>query len=87
MPVGILARTMTEAELSNWQLYAAQRQLPTQRMELYLAQLCLVVATSLGGRENLTLADFLLDFKEPGEPTAEDEAEFFDFKPRNRVGE
>lgn len=87
MPVGVLARTMTEVELHNWHLYAAKRQLPTQRNELYLAQLCLVVATSFGGRDNLTLADFLLDFEEPREPTAEDEAEFFDFKPRNRVGE
>lgn len=91
MSVGLLAQVMTEAELQDWERYAERHQLPHRRMELYMAQIALVVAVSFGGRDNLTLADFLIRPEEvnttpDAEPTAEEEAEFFEFRPRSRVG-
>jgi len=88
-PAASLARNLTEGEFQDWQAYAARRMLPQRRLELYLAQIALLIATTMGGAKNKKLSDFLFDPVDPGsdEPTAEDEAAFFDFKPRNRKKE
>jgi hypothetical protein len=61
--------------------------LPSRRIELYLAQISLQVA-KLAGVQNVSLEDFMFDpvdihGDDGDEPTAEEEAEFFGFKPRN----
>lgn len=63
--------------------------LPSRRVELYLAQIAMQVA-QLRGAQNVSLEDFMFDPGDAGgedEPTAEEEAAFFDFKPRKRGGE
>ena len=56
-----LSRAMTERELMQWQSYAARRMLPMRRLELYLAQIALVVVKAAGGAKNATLSDFMFD--------------------------
>lgn len=82
---------MSEPEFQAWQIYAARRMLPQRRMELYMAQIAMqvamLIATHRGERKDFSLADFLFDPAEPeAEPTAEEEAEFFDFRPRKPKG-
>lgn len=80
-----LARTMTEREFCDWQRYAARRMLPWRRIELQLAQLSQIVAASMGGVKNAKLSDYLFDPEdETGLATAEEEAAFFDFRPRKK---
>ena len=62
------------------QRYAAKRMLPQRRMELYLAQIALMVAQGAGARD-VKLNDFLFDADEPEEIEA---AEFFGFNPRQK---
>jgi hypothetical protein len=71
--VGALSRAMTERELRWWHVYAEHKQLPQKRLELYLAQIALVVATALGGMKQARLADFLFDTDDAA--AAEDEAD------------
>lgn len=83
-----LARSMTEGELRHWDAYTARRPLPFRRLELYLAQIALVVARSMGGSHDYKLADFLL-FEEADKPddtpaSAEDARAFFGFSPRRK---
>lgn len=61
--------------------------LPSRRVELYLAQIAMQIAMSRGV-QNMELSDFMFDpVDDEDEPTAEEEAAFFDFKPRKRKGE
>lgn len=84
-PVGALSRTMGEAEFKGWQVYAARRMLPQRRLEIYLAQIAMLIAVSNGAKD-VDITDFLFDPAEPeSEPTAEEEAAFFDFKPRKKA--
>jgi hypothetical protein len=74
---------MSEPEFQAWQVYAARRMLPQRRMEMYLAQIAMLIAATMGGVKNAELSDYLFDPAEPEhEPTAEEEAAFFEFKPR-----
>lgn len=86
---------MTAAEFLGWQRYAAQRMLPSRRVELYLARIAQQVAVSLGGAQNMKLGDFLFEDADieacvesgavPGMATPEEiAAEYaaFGFKPR-----
>lgn len=82
MTVEHLARNMLESEFHAWQWYAARRMLPTRRMEWYLAQVALGVATTNGAHE-VSLSDFMFDPTSTGEATVQDEIDFFEFKPRN----
>lgn len=62
--------------------------LPSRRIELYLAQIAMQVA-QLRGAQNVVLGDFMFDPADTGgedEPTADEEAAFFDFNPRKRKG-
>ena len=85
MPVGALARAMPEREFVAWQQYAASRMLPGRRVELYLAQIALLIA-SANGASGKSLSDFMFDppADEPEDDGDNFEAavEFFGFKPR-----
>jgi hypothetical protein len=85
-PADALARELTEPEFTAWQHYAARRMLPQRRIELYLAQIALMVMRA-GGNTRAKLADFLFDAQEPDDGNSEqDVAELFDFNPRNAGG-
>lgn|GEM_PF-2463281 len=76
---------LPESEFRDWQRYAARRMLPARRVELYLAQIALLIDTRLGSAKDVTLSDYLFDPVEPDdddEPTADEEAAFFAFNPR-----
>lgn len=88
MPVGALARSMPEREFVAWQQYAASRMLPARRVEMYLAQIALLIA-SANGASGKSLADFMFD-PPPAEPDEagddfEAAAEFFSFRPRAKT--
>lgn len=74
-----LGRDMPEWQFQQWQHYAAKKMLPHRRLELYLAQIALVLAR-VNGAKNVSLTDFLFDPVEQG--NAADAAEFFKFNPR-----
>lgn len=61
MSVATIRSTMTERELRLWMAYAAEKMLPTRRLEAYLAQIALVVARCVGSAEDISIADFLFD--------------------------
>lgn len=63
---------MPEAEFGIWCRYFAQRRIPHRRLELLLANVARIVDASMGGRTNLTLADYLFDPK-PEEEYFDDE--------------
>lgn len=75
---------MTETDFIRWQKYAATRRFPTRRLELYLAQIAMVVAKAMGG-STAKLEDFLIELSPPDEgdgDNLEDAKEAFGFKPR-----
>jgi hypothetical protein len=91
LPVATLSRTMHEHELRAWQVYAARRLLPSRRMEFYFAQIALLIAKTMGGARNATLADFMLQLPKAPLPDDFDEDAHveqmianFQFKPRNK---
>jgi hypothetical protein len=87
MPAGALARAMPEREFNDWQRYAARRMLPQRRIEMYLAQIAMLIAKTNGGASGKGLDDFMLDPPpdDPDEPEDDLAAavEFFGFRPRN----
>ena len=89
LPVATLSRTMPVGELYAWQHYAARRLLPSRRVEFYLAQIALLIAKTMGGARNATLADFMLDPRAEQVITVDDQQlehliQAFEFKPRNK---
>jgi hypothetical protein len=79
---------MSESEFFDWQLYAQKRMLPQRRLELYLAQIAMMVAVHAGRMANAKLADFMFDpqpatDQDDGEASVEEAAAFFGFKPIN----
>lgn len=60
-----LARTMTERELRRWMGYVQRKRLPTQRLELYLAQLAQIVAITMGGARQAKISDYLIELQPP----------------------
>lgn len=85
-----LARAMTERELRQWQKYRMQCLLPSERQELYLAQIAQVIAGSMGGVRNAKLSDYLIELRTEGEDEEQGAEDVdvlqlqreFDFKPR-----
>lgn len=56
-----LRKTMTEPQLQRWARYAANPGMPFKRLEIYLAQIALMVARGpIQGAENMTVKDFLM---------------------------
>lgn len=72
-PAEVLARTMTEREFRRWQVYAGKRLLPTQRVELYLAQIAQMIAITMGGAKNVRITDYLLEMQQPAATLPDDE--------------
>lgn len=82
-----LARSMTEAELQRWSVYAGRHALPFRRLEILLAQLSMIVARSMGGVKDAKVADFMLQEPDdlPDNVTRIDVArKAFGFAPRKR---
>jgi hypothetical protein len=82
---------MTNRSFVRYQAYAERHMLPFRRLELYLAQVAMMVV-SAAGAQNITLSDFVFDPDEdeqvdgPSEAVEPEEAEaFFNFNPRNRA--
>lgn len=81
---------MTELEFSEWQTYAARRMLPQRRLELYLAQIAMMIAVYSGGVKNAKLSDYMFDPSpsssddQTNEASVEEAIAFFGFSPRNK---
>ena len=86
---GGLSRSMTEAEFGEWQSYAARRMLPMRRVEMYLAQIAMLIAKTMGGHKSSDLRDFMFEAVDPAEDEPDDlvaEArDFFGFSPLNET--
>lgn len=80
-PIG----TMPERDFARWRRYAARRGLPTRRLELYLAQIAMLIAQTMGGSTQ-GLQEFLFDGKpEPEEIDVKAVQEAFGYKPSKKV--
>lgn len=91
LPVQVLAHVMTEREFRAWAAYRSARALPTRRLELYLAQIAQMIASTMGGMKNAKLSDFFIEL-EPALPEAEAEdvdvpalQAAFAYQPRRRM--
>lgn len=62
MPLEALHR-LSERELRLWQRFAMRKAFPQRRLEFYLANIAMLIATTMGGVEDVTLKDFLFDPK------------------------
>ncbi|MEO8630197.1 MAG: hypothetical protein ABI612_19180 [Betaproteobacteria bacterium] len=74
MTVGELAYRMTEREFLNWMRYSNRKGLPSQRMQLQLGLISLVIARVMGGNEEAVLDDFLFTEKQQIKEMKSDEA-------------
>lgn len=88
VPAEHLAARMTEREFVAWQRYAARKMLPQRRLEVYLAQIAMLIAKTMGGHDDATLDDYLFDPADDAEPLDDDELvdearDFFGFAPVN----
>lgn len=84
-----MARTMTESEFFEWQAYASKRMLPQRRLELYLAQIAMMIAVHSGGAKNARLSDYMFDpapkdDEDGDEASVEEAVAFFGFNPINK---
>lgn len=73
MTVADLSQQMTERELMQWQRYRMQKMFPVRRMELYSAQLGMIIARTMGNSTNAKLADFILEVDIPDDTPMTDE--------------
>lgn len=85
-----LVRTLPESELREWLSFARRRMLPSRRLELYLARICLLIAQTMGGNKDAVLKEFLFDPPEPEPPRTHVAEvvvarEFFGFAPRKKA--
>lgn len=60
MTVQQLTDSMLESELNQWANYARRSPLPFKRMEIMLAQVCLLIAKTMGGAKQVGVMDFML---------------------------
>lgn len=86
--VDSLTRSMPEAELQRWAIFARRNALPFRRLELMLAQLTTIVAKTAGAK-NVKVSDFMLKEPEDDELPAnvtrlEVARKAFGFAPRGR---
>lgn len=82
-----MLRAMSEREFVSWQRYADAHMLPLKRIEVYLAQIALmIVKTMSSSAGRLTLDDFLLkrqvEESNEGKDRVQVAREAFGFKPR-----
>jgi hypothetical protein len=85
MPVAWLKRVMTERELRQWMKYATRRMLPGRRVELYLAQIAMMVRQTADSKTRYRLEQFMFDPPEDEPDEDKDDLEqaidFFEFAP------
>ena len=85
-----LEQRMTERELNGWIRFMHRRRWPMRRMEMYLAQIAHVVASTMGGNKTLTVQDFIYpdrDLEEESAVTpAAETAQAFGFAPKLKKG-
>jgi hypothetical protein len=53
--------SMSEREFQRWLVYTRRKSLPMRRIEFMLAQLCRLIAETMGGALNVTSAQYLID--------------------------
>jgi len=83
--VADLERDMSGVEFDLWRRYASRNVLPWRKMELHLAQIAHIIAATMGGAKDKSLADYMFDPEEEhhGPISTDDEAAaFFGFSPR-----
>lgn len=85
-PVRALSAGMTERELRRWAKYRREKLLPIERIEIHLAQIAYWIAQSMGGVQNATIGDYIIERKQD-EPADDDDAlesakDFFGFDPK-----
>ena len=82
-----MLRTMTEAEFGKWALYSQRHSLPFARMELMLGQVCMLIARTMGGVKNATVADFIPSPPKEDDNVSQIEAmkRAFNFRPRPKL--
>lgn len=80
-----LGQVLRESEFQQWARYAKTYGLPTRRLEIYLANVALLIAKTMGGDRQSTLRDFLFDPPEV-DPVKQLQAakEAFGFNPRKK---
>ncbi|GGI16450.1 phage tail assembly protein T [Oxalicibacterium faecigallinarum] len=83
MPAHQLAAILPEREFVLYQAYAVKRMLPQRRQEMYLAQICSVLA-QVHSNTDVSVMDFLFDPVEEIELDEDEVLAHFDFKPRNK---
>lgn len=77
-----LAHRLPERDYWLYHQYALKRSLPSRRMELYLAQISLVLA-KVNGNKDSVLSDFLFDpVEEIVIDDPDDAKDYFGFNPR-----
>jgi C4-dicarboxylate transporter len=78
---------MPERDFRRWIKYSNRKALPLRRLELYLAQIAMLIAHTMGGSE-APLASFLFDPKAADEPVTkvamQELKQAFGFAPRRR---
>lgn len=88
MPVGMMTKVMTEPEFAQWSRFARRRMLPLQRLEIYLAQIAMMIARTMGGATDAKLSDFMIQTLTDQEVQEEEDLEAlkeaFGFNPRPR---
>jgi len=74
---------MSNTQFLRWQKYAATRMFPSQRLELYLMQVAMIIGKVMGGSK-ASLQDYVIERKATGddEDNLEAAKEAFGFKPR-----
>ncbi len=79
-----LKSRMSEREFVKWNLYSEKYMLPQRRLELYLAQIALLIAKTMGGMEGAKLQDFLFDPPEivSLEDALKNDMEMLEFDPK-----
>jgi hypothetical protein len=83
--LGAFSRGLTERDFQAWMRFASARGLPFHRLELYLAQIALMIVRVAGVEADLS--DFLFDFDKsaPADPL-EEAMEALEFSPRKVKG-
>lgn len=64
MTTDTLLNSMKEAELDQWAGYANRFPLPFKRLEIMLAQVCVLIAKTMGGAKQVGVNDFMLAIPE-----------------------
>ena len=89
MPVAEIRKTMTEPELHLWAKYAVNPGMPFKRLEIYFAQLALMIARGpIEGASDMTVSDFMLTTQEDNQDTGDivaDAREAFGYAPQKVI--